>query len=213
MKRFIPLAVAFIFLAFTSFCSADLIPNLSSCADDQDGVLTCTGVFGDKIEGEFPLLIDGVHHDYNFVTEQSELAGHVVGNFITDGYDPILRVTNYIDNDTDFAWTDYHVKVSMGIPFSVNAVTVANENWTTVPVAPPAFNATEVTPGKYVATFDYYAGTPVGIGETFEFGYKLQFNGSAIGYCVEMTPTPEPASLVLLLTGLAIGGFVWMRRR
>jgi hypothetical protein len=73
-------------------------------------------------------------------------------NFITDGYDPTLRVTNYIDNDTDFNWTDYHVKITMGIPFSVTGVSVANVGWTTVPIVPPSFNATEVSTGTYFAT-------------------------------------------------------------
>jgi hypothetical protein len=213
MKRFTVLAVVFLFLAFVPFCRADLIPGESTCGDDGDGVLHCTSaVFGAKDGDEFPLTIEGYHTAYNDVTHEPDARGHLIGDFVTDGSDPNLRITNYIDNDTDFDWTDFHLNISMDQPFSIYYAAVDDPgDWTSSYTADSSWDGE-----KNVGHIDFLAGTSIPHGtdplSTLQFTYKMTFTGDA-NFCVEMIPTPEPASIVLLLSGLLLGGFVLIRRR
>jgi hypothetical protein len=209
--KFRTLLVVLALVVFASIGKADIATWY--CADDGDGVITCPREnvsWLDLGQGEYEMGFDGVHNDWDY--------GHMVGWFDlgADG-DPAIKVINSIDNDTGWDWTDYHVNISMSIPFDILTgafngpkVTLPND-WPTnlINVVQPT-----LVGSQYVGSVDYYAGTPVPDGQTLEFSYKISFVGEPLGhytYVQEMIPTPEPGTFVLVACGL-LGLFV-MRRR
>jgi hypothetical protein len=183
-------------LAWSAACRADITGT--PFADDGDGVLTCTTYgFHQVAEGEFETSIDGVHHVFE--------TGHILGPILTDTeLDPKLTLLHEIDNDTDRAWTDYHAEVTMNKAFTFDNVTIDNSGWTFA-ITQPVLSG-----GTWTGTVDYYAGVPVLVGGTIDFGYRMTFIGSA-SFCEALTPTPEPGTLALLACcGL---GLLFVRRR
>jgi hypothetical protein len=191
------------FLALLSWgaaCQADIIGN--TLADDGDGVLTCN-TYGFESIGpqEFKINIDGVHKKF--------ATGDILGDILADSeVDPKLTLDHEIDNDTDRPWTDYHAVITMSKTFFIDNVTVANAGWTYV-VSQPVLVGSD-----WVGTVDYYSGTPVAIGGTLDFAYRMTYLGST-SFHEELTPTsvgvPEPGTLMLLAGGLI--GLVFARRK
>jgi hypothetical protein len=65
---------------------------------------------------------------------------------------------------------------------------------------------------NWIGQLDFSAGTPVADGDTLEFSYKITFGGSThYNYDQDMSPVPEPGSIVLLVGGLL--GLLVIRRR
>ena len=63
----------------------------------------------------------------------------------------------------------------------------------------------------FVGTIEMSGGTPVQVGDPFEFGYSVTFSGGTLfSFTQQMEPTPEPATLGLLVCG-ALG--IALRRR
>jgi hypothetical protein len=140
--------------------------------------------------------------------EQYWHPAHVAGDFTVDG-DPTVRIIEDVENDTTFAWTDYHITMGMSHTFSfVSSGLLTPAGWTAVVSAVlPGTIPNGGGPG-YVGTIDYYqsAGLPVNIGDDGTFGFKVSFAGS-IAFCTEQVPTPEPATVGLLgLGALALLG-------
>jgi PEP-CTERM motif len=194
--KFRMLAVVAVLMACVSFSYADIISN--TIADDGDGVVSCyTYGFQKTADHEFLLNIDGSHNIWD--------SGHIQGDIITDSdLDPSLTLSNSIDNDTGSTWTDYHVKVTMSKVFTLDNVTVANPGWTSVTTAPAQVGS------DWIGYIDYFAGSPIPNLGAINFSYRLSFTGSA-SFQEELTPTPEPGTLVLLAGGLI--GLVAIRRR
>jgi hypothetical protein len=194
--KFKLLAMTLVVLASATFGYADIIGN--TIADDGDGVITCVTYGFEKVaDHEFKLDIDGSHNIWD--------SGHIQGDIITDNeLDPSLTLNNSIDNDTDFTWTDYHVKVTMNKTFTIDNVTVANPGWTSV-LTPPSQVGSD-----WIGYIEYYAGVPIPVTGQINFSYRMTFLGSA-SFQEELTPTPEPGTLALVAFGL-LGLFV-MRRR
>jgi hypothetical protein len=172
----------------------DIVGN--TLADDGDGVLSCTTYgFQPVALHEFQLGIDGIHKVW--------APGHILGNIITDTEeDPRLTLIHEIDNETGYAWTDYHVEVTMSKAFSIDNVTVANAGWTSVTTGPIQVGS------DWIGKIDYYAGDAVAPLGTLDFAYRMTFTGSA-NFAEQLTPTPEPATLSLLI----LGGLALVRRR
>jgi hypothetical protein len=199
-------------LALGTICQAGVV---GYAADDGDGAIVCNCNWlapGSGGEDAGTMLIQG--NQYGTV---GHIGPHITteelndsARFVVDG-DPTVKLHTIIDNDTTFAWTAYHVNIYMDQPFTISAVS-ANYGDT----SEPGWwgNATVATAvliaGKYVGQVDYYGGTPIQNGESLDFSYKVTFDGT-VHFCQEMIPVPEPASLVLVLSGLM--GLLVVRRK
>jgi hypothetical protein len=137
--------------------------------------------------------------------------GKIWGNILTDtAEDPTLTLQNTIDNQTAFSWTAYHVDVSMNNPFAIASPSVLNSGWTFGAPVQPVWNGS-----AYVGQIDFYAGTPVAIGQILSFSYQIVFSGAtSFNFTESLTPVPEPGVLSLLLGGgLLLAGSRTVSRR
>jgi hypothetical protein len=158
-----------------------------TAADDGDGAVVCTNN-----------MFDAETDSLTLVGNQYWSPGHILGAITTDSAeDPTLTLQTAIDNDTAFAWTAFHVNVYMTNTFSISAATVYTPGDWTASITAPSWNGTE-----YQGSVDYYAGTPVGVGGTLDFSYKITFSGlTSYTFCQEMIAVPEPGTLGLALMG------------
>ena len=108
-----------------------------------------------------------------------------------------------LNNDTDFAWTGYHIDVGMADAFTISHTNViAPTDWTFIVTDPIAGLIPGGGPG-YVGTINYSIGTgnSIDIGQSGDFGFKVSFLGS-VNFTTELIPTvPEPATITLLCIG------------
>jgi hypothetical protein len=196
-RRFITIlfSVLFLFVATTVNASITGI----TCADDGDGAI----VMGPVTWG---LAQDG-EYDLTMTCAQSWGPGHVGGD-ITAPDDPTLRITQIIDNDTTFDWTDYHITFGMAHTYTLSTPVMPTDWYadisSTVYAMMPNGNM------GYVTQIDYFMGSglPVLMGDDGTFGFKVVFNGST-AYCTEQWPTPEPTTILLL----GLGAMSVIRRR
>jgi PEP-CTERM motif-containing protein len=88
--------------------------------------------------------------------------------------------------------------------FSISSTVFAPAGWTSVITAPTSGQTLPTGGTGWVGIIDYYIGTgdAVEIGETGDFGFKVSFLGD-VAFCTEQTPTPEPATVILLAMGSA----------
>ena len=192
------LAIMAALLASAGFSRADIIGN--TIADDGDGVITCyTYGFLKTGDQAFQLSIDGSQNSWDY--------GHIQGNIITDTEtDPTLALFNEIDNDTGYAWGDYHVQVTMSKSFTISSVGVGNSGWT--------FNTTAPTQSgtNWIGYIDYYGySNPVLALGTLDFNYSMTFTGGAsFQEQLVPSPVPEPTTAGCFLLGL--GALVCVQR-
>ena len=202
MKRTFSLVVVAAALCWASVGRADIIGW--NCDNDEDGAINCAVTDWDEnVEGtsDYAMMIEGI---------QYWGPGHMNGVFTTDTeLDPTVRVRNIVDNDTDFAWTGYHIDVAMNNPFTLDLAQVyAPTDWTASVTAPVQVGS------QWVGQVDYTPGTAVAIGDSLDFGYRISFVGlKSYTYCQTMSPVPEPGTMALLLAGFAIAGLAIARRR
>jgi hypothetical protein len=139
---------------------------------------------------------------------------HLAGNFETsDLLDPTVRILEGIDNDTSFAWTDYHITIGMNNnTFAINSTSglVMPAGWYAVVTAPAPGNMPNGGGPGYVGVIDYFIGTgsAVAIGDSADFGFKISFSGNTV-FSTEQIPTPEPTTILLL----GLGAMSVIRRR
>jgi hypothetical protein len=168
-----------------------------SYAPDSSGALNC------------PVYTWPGGTDVNIYGYQYWGPGSINFNVTTDSSgDPTLMLGNSIVNDTAFAWTGYEVTVTMGQTFTLSSASVTvPPDWFVSSVVQPVLVA-----GQYTGNIFLSAGTPVQIDQPLDFSYQLSFDGS-VAFTETLTPTPEPATCSLLLSGLALGGWIARRRR
>jgi hypothetical protein len=179
--------------AVAASANADIIGW--NCADDGDGAIVMNSITWD--EPTYTLSCNGTQHWW---------PAHILGDFTTDTEeDPIVWVRNTVLNDGEvepLVWTDYHINIYMNKPFTIlDAYTPPD--WTVSNVTQPTLQGTQ-----WKGWVDYLGGAPINLGQWGQFDVELGFTGS-ISYTLELIPTPEPASLMLL----AIGGLILLRRK
>lgn len=193
-------------LATASLAQANIIAW--NCDDDGDGAIVMdTPTFSQLGVAEYQLTMTGV---------QDWWPAHVEGDFTTDEEgDPTVWIIETVENSASIqplVWTDYHIDIGMNKTFSIVGV-VAPPDWTWAITQPNPAGGQQLPnqpPGTlgYVGTIDYYAGTPIAPGQSGNFGLVVSFLGS-VQFCTEQIPTPEPASMTLLV----LGGLAMLRRR
>jgi hypothetical protein len=177
-----------------------------SCNDDGDGGIVMNTPVLTPVGDEYDLTMSGVQHFY---------PAHMVGDFTTDSIlDPTVRILQGVENDTTFAWTDYHIAIGMNNSTLAILSTgiVAPSGWTWNITAPIAGQMPNGAGPGYVGIIDYYQGTgsSIAIGDEGLFGFKISFSGStSFSFSTEQVPTPEPATIGLL----GLGAMALLKRR
>jgi hypothetical protein len=181
--------VAGVLVVFALCSAAGATITGASAWDDGTGSIAASSTWS-----KFPpsLIVDA---------NQYWNTGKVFGSVTTDtDTDPNIWSRNDVYNDTSFAWTDYHIQISMTKPFSILYTTTPLEEWDASIGTPP----THYADGNYVAVINYVKsseeGSPVAIGSDGEFDYQISFTGP-ITFQQVLTPSPEPATLALLGAG------------
>ncbi len=85
---------------------------------------------------------------------QGEGFARVFASFIADTpEDPYAYIIKEVENDTTFAWTDYHINLTLNKTFTIVSVSEPS-GWATPAVTQP----TEVSPGVWQGAVDYNYG-------------------------------------------------------
>ena len=203
-KNFLVTLLVGAFLAIPSLVNADIIDW--NCDDDGDGAIVMGAPAWDynSTADEYKLSMSGTQNWY---------PAHVVGDFTTDTEeDPTVWIAETVDNNTTFAWTDYHIDIGMTKLFSISTSVIAPDDWTFVVTQPLVGGGQPLPKGGtgWLGTIDYYvgSGSPIAIGDSGDFGFKISFKGS-VDFCTEQVPTPEPTTIMLL----SLGALAFTRRK
>jgi hypothetical protein len=200
MKKIVGVVLAILFVTVSVNASI----TGYNCDDDGDGVIVMnsTDLSYDSGLDEYTLSMD--------CAQMSDAAGHVLGDF-TAPEDPKVWIAETVENQTSFAWTDYHITIGMTQTFSISTSVIAPDDWTFTVTQPIAGLLPNGGGSGYVGTIDYFAapdGSPIAIGDSGDFGFKVTFAGS-VSFCTEQYPTPEPATMSML----ALGALALIRRK
>jgi hypothetical protein len=109
--------------------------------------------------------------------------------------DPVIHITKQIDNDSGFAWTDYHIQISgQGVTYVPGSAT--SDRFSTV-----------VENGNNI---DFFSPLIVPVNDSVTLGFDIQVPSGIFSFSISQTPTPEPATMGLL--GLGALGLLRKRR-
>jgi hypothetical protein len=209
------LTTSLAFLALLTLSTVAQAGVIGVAADDGDGAVVCTGTWtpnplwtpGSSDDAGLMAIVGDVYWGPAHVGKES-LDG--TARFEVSG-DPTVKLRTTIDNDTAISWTGFLVNVYMDQPFTLTLPTVYTPDTSEPGWSVASYVSTAVpVGGHWEATVDFEGGTPIPYGGTLDFSYKLTFDGT-VHYCQEMTPIPEPTTIVLAMAGMV--GLVLVRRR
>jgi len=214
-------ALAFLCAVLAWACAAKATILDWNCNNDGDGAINCaqTGWWWNAGAGEWDLDIRG---------NQFKTPGHMLMDFTTDsGLDPTIKAANFVTNDTApyFTWTGYQVDLTLYTDTALTSSSILSAavtspgDWLPPAITQPTGGAISPTviDGKtfnyeYTGAIGFEGGTAIGFGGELDFNYKLTFAGATNYYAVQgMTPIPEPASIALVLSGLAALLAMWRK--
>jgi hypothetical protein len=193
-------------LALGSTASAGITNHI--CDDDGDGAI----VMNTETLTDLGLEEGIKLYSLDVVAAQHDVGANMAGDFTVVG-DPKVSILQSVENDTTFAWKDYHLVLGMTQPFTVLSTT-SPDGWVTPTVSAVTTGTVGHGPSQvtgWKVTVDYIwggTGTEIAIGDDGLFGIKVQFDGS-VAFCTEQTPTPEPGTLALI----GMGALALVRRR
>lgn len=164
----------------------------------------------DVTAGSEGVAVDGYTWNQSTVDIAERLSavpGTIFVDITLDSYkDPTVWLVKRPLNGTTFDWTGYRIEVGAPLAFSIDD-TDAPAGWTA------DYDQPVLQGGKYVSTVEFTyggAGTQIDVGQWAMFGLLVTFEGD-VQFCMHQVPLPEPASLLLVLSGIAIR-FVRRRR-
>lgn len=165
-----------------------------NCYNDGDGAITMNDWWASDLSNK-PSDIDV------YLDEALHWApAHALVDIAVDSpLDPTVRFTKEVDNDTDFAWTSYQIRIVRNASFNITGATPPM-GWSDT-ITPVALATSGIYAGQYVGVIDYVGGTAVPIGGTGVFKATVAFADNA-NFTLEQIPAPEPATLSLLGFGV-----------
>jgi hypothetical protein len=112
----------------------------------------------------------------------------------TADVDPVIHITKQINNDTGFAWTDYHLQISgQGAAYVPGSAT--SDRFSTI-----------VENGNNI---DFFSPLIVPVNDSVTLGFDIKVPSGTFSFSISQTPTPEPATIGLL----GLGALTIIRRR
>jgi len=217
MRTLITIFTTAAILSMTPFAHADILPVGTSGWEAALPDNVDAGILVDAENGKFVLIeiiktftappeggvFPGISIDFTQVSSDADTVALIVLN------------DEIITNNTGFDWTDYHWRLEGPAAFNINATVssgfdispFANTDWT--PKAGWSANyasALNVDGGTMAGGSTYLPGVDAGV---LVIEVDLS-EPDAAGFTLTQTPTPEPATMVLLAAGLP---FLRLRRR
>lgn len=188
--RALPLAIAMA-LIIASPSHAVVIDQMSPTADiaELESVVFDNGTW----------IISKTFHQFT----TNDAPSILVVRIQADG-EAVIPIQEIVTNDTDVAWTDYHLAI-------VNVTGSDADAAAAFDLASLSISVDRFASLTLDATTMGFADGVVPVGETLNLGFTITTNGAVDGlFLLKQYPTPEPATL-LLLAGGAIS--VLRRRR
>jgi hypothetical protein len=102
--------------------------------------------------------------------------------------DPVIHITKQINNDSGFAWTDYHLQISgQGAAYVLGSA----------------------TSDRFSTIIDFFSPLIVPVNDSVTLGFDIQVASGTFSFSISQTPTPEPATIGLF----GLGALSMIRRR